>query len=119
MRVSAGFTGLVGAVAGGAVAVAAYLSGSSLPAPVADGSGAGYSPPAPTAPHVLTRSVSCEPPARLLHEACVNRVARTVVVYDAPGSSTATRRVVVGKAATSRTLTEPEGPEARHERADD
>lgn len=86
MRLSAGAAGLVGAVAGAAVAVAAYLSSSGVPAQMEDVSRAGHPAPDPTAPHVLTWYADCKPPAQLVRDTCVTYLERAVSVPRSPAA---------------------------------
>ncbi len=87
MRYSTPLFGLLGAVAGLAVATTGYQLASAPPAPVADPAEpiAAVGRPLPAAPaEVRTRFAPCPPHARLAHGVCVTHEWRTTVVYDAP-----------------------------------
>ncbi len=85
MRVSATIVGLVGAVAGTATAVTGYqhLAAVDEITPAASPALPAVGRPLPAAPpRIRVRLADCEPPARLMHAACVTEVTRTVVVHD-------------------------------------
>lgn len=85
MRVSATIVGLVGAVAGTATAVTGYQHLAAVDAitPAASPALPAVGRPLPAAPpRIRVRLADCEPPARLMHAACVTEVTRTVVVHD-------------------------------------
>ena len=85
MRVSATIVGLVGAVAGTATAVTGYqhLAAVDEITPATSPALPAVGRPLPAAPpRIRVRLADCEPPARLMHAACVTEVTRTVVVHD-------------------------------------
>ena len=85
MRVSTTIVGLVGALAGSAVAVAGYQHMAALDALVPRTSPAAVAVgrPLPAAPpRIRVKMAPCSAPARLVRGACVTTVTRTRVVVD-------------------------------------
>ena len=85
MRVSTTIVGLVGAVAGSAVAVAGYQHAAALDAvaPRTSPAAVAVGRPLPAAPpRIRVRMAPCPRQARLVRGACVTTVTRTRVVVD-------------------------------------
>ena len=85
MRVSSTIVGLVGAVAGVAIAVTGYQHLAAVDArpPSSTTALPAVGRPLPAAPaRIRVRLAGCQPPARLEHGACVTTVTRTRVVHD-------------------------------------
>jgi hypothetical protein len=109
MRVSTTIVGLVGAVAGSAVAVAGYQHAAALDAvaPRTSPAAVAVGRPLPAAPpRIRVRMAPCPRQARLVRGACVTTVTRTRVVVDpAPAAPVAPAAVpaapVVRPAATA------------------
>lgn len=102
MRVSTTIVGLVGAVAGSAVAVAGYQHAAALDAvaPRTSPAAVAVGRPLPAAPpRIRVRMAPCPRPARLVHGACVTSVTRTRVVVDPAPAVPALPAVPVAPAA--------------------